>query len=74
MVKLWALTLKREFFSFGRGKQGRAGSTERRRGKRELEQLFSCMIYCINLIHIAIDFHQDIPYSYLVVTCTRTAL
>ena len=41
MVKLWALTFKREFFSFGRGKQGKTGSTEGRQGKRELEQLFS---------------------------------
>ena len=30
----------------------------------EWEQLFSYVTYCIDLIHIAINFHQDIPYIY----------
>ena len=33
----------------------------------ELEQLFSYVTHCINLIHIAINFHQDISYRYLVI-------
>ena len=28
---------------------------------REREQLFSYMTHCINLIHIAVRFHEDVP-------------
>ena len=34
--------------------------------ERELEQLFSYVTHCINLIHIALQFHEDIPYGYRV--------
>ena len=29
---------------------------------------------CITLIYIAINFHQDISYCYLVMACTRRTL
>ena len=40
----------------------------------EWEQSFSYVTHCINLIHIALNFHQAIPKSYRVMACTRTAL
>ena len=38
---------------------GRAGQAEVSAG--EWEQLFSHVTHCINLIHIALRFHEDIP-------------
>ena len=32
---------------------------------------FLYVTHGLNLIHIAIKFHQDIPYGYLVKACTR---
>ena len=36
---------------------------------RKGEQSFLYVTDCLNLIHIAIKFHQDIPYGYLVMAC-----
>ena len=38
------------------------------------EQLFSYVTHCINLVYIALHFHEDIPKGYLFMGCTRTAL
>ena len=43
----------------GRAKQGRTGQGEVLAW--EWEQLFSYVTHCINLIHIALSFHEDIP-------------
>ena len=40
----------------------------------EWEQLVSYVTHCINLTHIALRFHEDIPQDYLFMACTRTAL
>ena len=32
------------------------------------------MTHCINLIHITLHLHEEIPYDYLLMACTRTAL
>ena len=67
------------YFSFFRVREGGAERGERRARQGEVvagewEQLLSCVTYCINLIHIALHFHQGIPFDYLVMACTRTAL
>ena len=33
--------------------------------------LFLYAPHCLDLVHIAIKFHQDIPYCYLVMACIR---
>ena len=43
----------------GGGRQGLAGQGEVL--AREWEQLFSYVTHCINPIHIALRFHEDIP-------------
>ena len=57
------------------GGGGRQGQGEVLAG--EWEQLFSYVTYCINLIHIAFNFHQDIPWGYQVMdgwmTCNFTS-
>ena len=40
-------------------RQGRAGQGEVFSG--EWEQLLSHVTHCINLIHFALSFHEDIP-------------
>ena len=44
----------------GRAWQGKGGDVL----AREWEQLFSCVTHCINLIHIALCFNEDIPLGY----------
>ena len=41
---------------------------------RDGEHLFSHFTNCINLIHTAINFYQDIPCGYLVMPCAKTTL
>ena len=44
---------------------GAGGGREMEQGEGlagEWEQLFSYVTHCINLIHIAINFHTNIPY------------
>ena len=43
----------------GGGMQDRAGQGKVLAGK--WEQLFAYLTHCINLIHIALSFHEDIP-------------
>ena len=38
---------------------------------RKEEQSFLYSTHRLNLIHIAIKLHQDIPYGYLVMACAR---
>ena len=46
----------------GGGGGGRAGQSRAGQGLAgEWEQLFSYVTHCINLIHIALQFHEDIP-------------
>ena len=56
--------------SLGRAGQGKGKGVL----ASESEQLFSYVTHCIFLIHIDFRFHEDIPYGYLIMACTRTAL
>ena len=50
--------------------EGRAGQGEVMTG--EWEPLFSYVTPFINLKHIALKFHQDIPMGKLVMPCLQT--
>ena len=38
-------------------------------GRKVRAIIFIC-VYCITLLHIALSFHQAIPYGFLVIACT----
>ena len=38
---------------------------------RKKEQSFSCVSHGHDLVHIPIKLHEDIPYGYRVMACTR---
>ena len=56
----------------GRGK-GQGYKTRRRvSGGSRNNSSYKCVTLSVNLIHIAINFQQNIQYGYLVMVCTRT--
>ena len=50
------------------GKFNQRGITQK---LRKEEQSFLCTTHCPNLIHIPLKLHEDNPYSYCVMECTR---